>query len=225
MKSWTALEVKTKVQRDLDIQDEDFVSQAELLEYINEAIDTAEAHIHTLQPDYFKKSANIALVSGTSSYSLPSDIYANKIRRLYYDNGTLKYKIAKVRDTDDTLWTQAGDQYCYEIINTSATVGPQIKLFPTPVETNATAITIWYLRNANRLVLDADVLDIPEFIPYITEYVKMCCMRKETAGSAPQAQLKAVDDQLELMKSTLADMVVDEDNIMSSDCSYYDEHV
>ena len=48
-KYWTWAQVKTKIMNDLDLNEETFIRPSELLEYCNEAIDEAEAEIHTLK--------------------------------------------------------------------------------------------------------------------------------------------------------------------------------
>jgi hypothetical protein len=71
MRYWTFAEIKAKVESDLGMEDEDFVSADEMLAYGNEAIDEAEAEIHTINEDYFLTMGPISLVSGTDSYDLP----------------------------------------------------------------------------------------------------------------------------------------------------------
>ena len=101
-KYWTLDELKGKIQRDLDIEGEVFIQDAsdapELLEYINEGIDKAEEIVHSLYEDYFLDKASITLVSGTHEYDLPSAIYAHKIRRIIYRNGTRVYTVDRIRD-------------------------------------------------------------------------------------------------------------------------------
>lgn len=222
MRAWTYLEIKTKVQNDLDLQDEIFITAAEMLGYVNEAIDNAEAQIHALYEDYFLTSDNLALVSGTSTYSMPSDIYANKVRSIYYTNGQTIYPIKKWREPLHMIpYVNSGDEYAYLPINTSAS-GYQMKMIPTSRETSSTNITRWYIRNAKVLALDADVCDIPEFINYILQYTKMRCYEKEGHITT----LKAIEDtekEKQLMIQTLTNMVDDEDTALRKDTSFYDD--
>src|SRR5258708_3107880 len=98
MRSWTYLEAKTKIEDNLDLHEENFISTTEMLGFFNEAIDDIEALIHTLYEDYFLVvDAPIALVSGTSLYALPDDIYASKIRLFRYTNGAQKYEIKPIK--------------------------------------------------------------------------------------------------------------------------------
>jgi len=103
MRYWTYLEIKTKVQKDLDLEDEDFITESELLGYCNEAIDEAEGEIHTLYEDYFLDSALLPLMVGQSAYSLPTGIFASKLRGVIYNDGSLIYQITKFKETKKFL--------------------------------------------------------------------------------------------------------------------------
>ncbi len=97
-KYWTLAEITAKIKRDLDLEAETFVRPVELTDYINEAIDEAEAEIHTLYEDYFLTTAPITLVPNQEEYDLPTDIYAHKIRRMIFNNTSSIYKIRRIQD-------------------------------------------------------------------------------------------------------------------------------
>jgi len=223
-KTWA--EIKTKVQQDLDIEDEVFVTDAELMSYCNEAIDEAEAEIHGLYEDYFLNKATITLVQGTSDYSLPSDIYAHKIRRLIYQNGGTIYTVDRLRDWKKfeekavTDYYSSSAWYNYLIVNTTAG-DPKISLVPTAQESGA-YLTLWYIRNANRMINDASVCDIPEFINFIYQYIKVRVYEKEMNPNA-QAAVAILQAQRTLMQDTLGTMVPDADNTIEMDLSSYEE--
>ncbi len=98
MKQWTLQEIRTKVEQDLDTEDELFIQPSELIGYINEAIDEAEANIVTLYEDYFLTRAPIFLVTGQNSYPVPGNIYADKVRGMEYKNGPRYYPMARFRN-------------------------------------------------------------------------------------------------------------------------------
>ena len=50
MRFWTTSEIVEKIERDCDLEEELFIQSTEMLGYINEAIDDAEAVIHTFRP-------------------------------------------------------------------------------------------------------------------------------------------------------------------------------
>ncbi len=222
MRAWTYAEIKAKVLNDLDLEDEIFITAIEMLGYVNEAIDNAEAQIHALYEDYFLTFDNLALVTNTSTYAMPSDIYANKIRSIYYVNGSTKYAIKRWKRPLDLIpFVDNSDDYEYLPINTAAS-GYQMKLYPAAQETSATNVTRWYIRNAKVLTLAADVCDIPEFINYILQYTKMRCYEKEGHVTT----LKAIEDtekEKQLMIQTLTNMVDDEDTEIRKDLSFYED--
>lgn len=223
---FTWAQIRDKVQKDLDIEDEVFVTDAELMGYCNEAIDEAEAEIHSLYEDYFLNKTPITLVQGTSDYALPSDIYAHKIRRLIYQNGSTIYTIERMKDWRKFEQKAATDYYpgtswySYLIINASAG-SPKISLVPTAQESGA-YLTMWYIRNATRMTEDASICDIPEFINFIYQYIKVRVYEKEMNPNVTQAK-ELLEQQRELMQATLGTMVPDADNNIEMDISSYEE--
>lgn len=80
--------IRNKIQEDCDLIVEPFITDDELLGYANEAIESSETAVHTLglEADYFLSWDFIYLNPGQMSYNFPSDIYANKIRKMFYAN-------------------------------------------------------------------------------------------------------------------------------------------
>lgn len=221
MYSPTYSELKLYLEKELDLEDETFITADEMLSYFNEAVDLVEAAIHTIYEDYFLTSDTILVVNGTASYDLPDDIYAQKIRRVLYNNGTnLKYEIKRVKKLEDTMFFQSADLYQYLLRNSSSS-GVKMNLYPTPAETNS-YITVWYIRNAAKFAEDTDECDIPEFTSVIVQFVRYKCLTKE---GHPDAQQAAMD--LERMKQemidTLTARVPDEDNFVDKDMGFYSD--
>lgn len=225
-KYWTLAQIRQKVKADLDIEGETFVRADELDAYINEAIDEAEAEIHTLYEDYFLSRATLSLVANQDEYDLPSDIYAHKIRRITYNNQSSVYTVHRVQD-----WKkfekyeiannyETSDLYQYFIMNETAGT-PKILLLP-PARETGDFITIWYLRQANRLEDDTDICDIPDFANFVFQYTKFRVYEKEGHPNI-QVAIGALEQQRQLMKSTLAAMVPDAENTIEEDFSFYEE--
>jgi hypothetical protein len=80
--------ILNKIQEDCDLIDEPFISTDELLGYANEAIESSETAVHTIgiEDTYFLSWDFLNLTSGTGTYNLPADIYANKIRKMFYSS-------------------------------------------------------------------------------------------------------------------------------------------
>lgn len=228
MRYWTYDEIQAKIEKDIDLEREVFVDPDELLGYVNEGIDICEGKIHALYEDYFLTKATITLVSGTDEYNLPTDIYAHKIRAVVYKNGSDVHTIRRAANSRKLLTyevdklnsTASQGSYEYMVYNPAA--GTPKVLFMPPVTESGDFISIWYLRNANRLVADTDVCDIPEFVYFVIQYAKVKILFKE--GHPGYAEEKARLDELEQeMLSTLAGMVPDEDNAIEPDFSFYEE--
>ena len=224
---WTWQMISDKIENDLDLQSEIFISPTELLAYGNEAIREAEAEIHGIYEDYFLSKSTLTLVTGQEEYDVPSDLYAHKIRRIVYRNGTKCYTIDRIRD-----WKKF-EEYALELINKSSTTynyflinstagSPKILMSP-PAKEDGPFITIWYLREANRLVNSTDNCDIPEFVNFVIQYIKVRCYEKEVGHPALPKAMADLEQQRQQMTSTLASMVPDANNEIEADLSLYNE--
>lgn len=232
MRAWTYTELLAKVQTDLDLEDtgaNGFIQTAEMLAYFNEAIDEAEAEILKIHEDYFLDYDAVSLVSGTAEYSLDSTIYASKIRAIIYANGPLIYEVKRVKgqhkflELADTAQGGSQDEYRYWLRNESASTGVKMVLSPASRETSATVMTVYYIRNANRLTTGSDTLDIPEFADFVLQYVKVRCYEKEMNPNL-QFAVGALEQQRKLMVDTLTNRVPDDDDEIPPDTSHYQEH-
>lgn len=232
---WSASQIIQRVKDELDLDEETFIDDPEMIRYCNAAIDRAEQHIIGIHVDYFLTSDTISLVSGTKEYSLPSDIYAHKIRRVIYENGSQVYKVTRIQD-----WKKF-ERMAIENVNNSSTLleyflvnrtvgDPTINMVPTPSETGD-FVTVWYCRQANRFN-DADlndvtnILDIPEAFNYIVEFVKMKCDIKEKRrmGQMEMGEYPEVGLEMKHLMGALAEMVPDAENLIEPDYSTYEEH-
>lgn len=221
----TYSQIKQKIENDLDLIDEDFVSETELLGYMNEAIDDAETLIHTLglESRYFLTMDTLTLVSGTSDYSMPSDIYANKLVKVQYINGSKKYDVVRIRDLSEIPNVQSGDDYRYIVFNFTA--GVKKRIYPTPLESGA-YINRYYIRNVRSLTSSTDAsntCELPECINFLYSHVKMRVAEKERIAENVQKAMADVKVQYELMAQTLQEMIPDGDNSIIPDMSFYED--
>ncbi len=236
-------ELETKVRADLDLQDSDnFIGQDEFAGYMNEAIDSAEALIMTTCEDYFITSTPLTLVQGADSITLPTDIYAQKIRELIYKNGDRIYPLEELRDPQmfyrkAVLDRQATalEEYCYFLKSATAGVQDTLMLTP-PAQESGAFLEMWYIRNANRIPLQAapdsatraaqlaTVIDIPEWRLYLEQYCKMRCYEKmENAAKHENAEAKVLK-MAEFLVINLKDRKQNNKNEIPPDISHYVEH-
>lgn len=227
----TWLQIWTVLQNgELDLNDAALVTKAEAMEYANEAIREASALIHTIYEDYFltKVPGNLSLVQGQETVNLPSGIYAMKIRDIIYTNGNIVYPLERLREWAKfiayRLYRIAPTQSIrYRYFITNSTPGqPTIMLSP-PAQESGAYLETWYLRRANEFAVDGDICDIPEFVQYIYDHVRVKVYEKD---GHPQLA-KAIEDKAatrQLMIDTLTEMVPDHQNSIEADMSLYMEH-
>jgi hypothetical protein len=223
-KIWTVQEVIDRIQIEMDTEEETFVeNNAEYLQYINDAIDEAEAEIHGLNEDYMLTSSTLDMVSGTSAYALPNTIYANKLKHvLWKRNSSDPYRLKRIKP-DEVAWAEElndPDPLYYIIRNDGTATGVQIEFFPTPQITQTGVIRLWYLRNAERVSLTTDLIDIPEFASFVFAYVKWRIATKEMSPLLDN-YIGELEAQRTLMKTTLSNMIVDEQEELPRDFSHY----
>lgn len=228
MSYWTYAELKNKVRVDLDLEAEDFITDAEMLAYTNEGIDRAAQEVLTLYEDYFLTYGDLTLTNGVDEYDLNTicpNIYAHKIRRIMYRNGAKTYKIARIKDWhkfeeyDLDRVTNSGTIWSYFLLN-RVPGEPKILMTPVPTETVTGGVKVWYIRHANTLTTDSDILDIPEANNYILQYVKVRCMEKEQNPMLQKAMADLAEEK-QLLISTLAAMVPDAENDIEADFQPY----
>jgi len=114
----------------------------------------------------------------------------------------------------------AGQYYRYFILN-SVAGSPKILLSPTPTEAGS-YLQIWYLRNANELVLESDICDIPEAVHYVMAYMKMKVMEKELHPNLAKAISDVEMQKAETIK-TLSGMYPDNETTIEADTRIYDD--
>jgi hypothetical protein len=151
-----------KLTEDLDLVNEPFISADELLGYMNEAIEEAETAIHTLgiEDTYFLATDFIYLIPGQSQYNLPADIYANKIRKMFYSNpttqvvttGTLSTSVANVTVASATGISQGNAVFGTGIPQTTkvvSVVGSVVTLSNTPTIAGLQTLTFVSIQPVN----------------------------------------------------------------------------
>lgn len=221
--SVTLSQIKQRVRDLVDTESADFVDDAEILRYINEGIKKCEAWIHKLNEDYYKKDGAIAITSGSAECSLPSDIYAQKIRRLMFNNGTNKqYEVRRIRDEEVPFVVSTDTYYRYRLVFNSSDE-KVLKLYPTPTESDATSLVMTYIKDAKQLSADTDVTDIPEFSQVVVDFTRYRVLVKEVTNPMLADVRQDLKDSIELMVSTLQQSIPDGNNeILLGDEIYQD---
>lgn len=294
-------DLRALVRRRLDLQEETFIVPQELLDFTEEAIKECEAEIHKFNAEdqYFLAQAPIALSSGQSDYSLPSNIYANKIIRLVYANGSDIYTVARSRSRNTYEARELLRQYGatssaslweYGLYNNDVRTGTKLRIYPTPTESSTVTsvtgtltsgsrvitsmsstsgiskhdfvsgtsipagarvesvdsatqvtltdaaissatgqtltftedrMTLWYIRKAAIPSATTDVIDIPEFWNFISQYVVVECLKKELGNPRLGEEKAKLEFLRQQMHETLSEMVPDQDDGIEKDLEFY----
>jgi hypothetical protein len=234
MAFWTVQDVFNKVDRDLDLQNEDFVNDTEFFTYVNDALRDLVATMIKLGVDdrYYMTKANLSLIQGTEEYSLPANIYANKILRVVYSSQSDIYAIKRIRGKyefemyhDANRTPASNPKYKYMLLNSGATTGYKLLLVPTAQETSSNVV-IWYVREHDKPLLMTDVVDCPEeFIQFVIQHVKVSCIKKDLGNPMIQLEYTELDRVRKDLAETLTDQTHDGDNEITQDLSIYEEMV
>ncbi len=211
----TLSEIRDIIQREMDLQEETFVDPVkEMPEYINQAINFAEAEIINLHQDYYLTSTEWQPL--TESMELPEDIYANRIRRVEVRGGTNVDQVFRAHNLDK--FSENGMRY---IILNAGGMKPKIKFNSTEGFSEA---RIWYIRNANRLASDSDVCDLPEIATdFIVAFVKAKVYEKEKLFTLLQSAKQDVAAYRELYQDTLQSLTDDNTDMIQPDFSFYED--
>lgn len=234
MLAYSAL--KAKIEKDMDLEDEDFVQDTELMEYFNDAIRDCEGEVHKIAglPEiYFLNYDNPAIVSGTKEYVLPTDIYENKLVKCIYNNGSRVFAINELRGRrrfeDMAFETNIAPSnpiyrfYLRNIRTSDTAIATKWGLTPTPQESSSTYFTRWYIRKANRMTATTSVCDLPETCyNFLYAYIGWRVWGKEGDARAEAAENEK-EKQRAIMIQNLVDMTPDEDDKLEMDTSSYDE--
>lgn len=213
--------MEAKLKDDLDLNEETFIQDDEMQGYFNEAVAMIQHQIHTLAEDYLLAQAVIPVISGDQEIQLPTNIYANKIRKIQWLlNESEKYEVLPIKNLNDIPWIDSQDPYQYILLNNGVTnintIGTVAKFYPAIRSTSSSALTIYYIRTANTYVDSTSVCDIPEWSNVIIQYVRYKCTNKEGHPNAMNEKAD-LDQLIKNMNEALASRTMDENNRLALD--------
>lgn len=227
MRKPTWLEEKDEIEEELDLREENFTSEKQLMDWYNRGIDICEAHIHNLSVDWFRTTATLPLVAGQSQYDLPDDIYGVSVRAIHFNDGSDRYKLDRIKDVEELedYKERITDHFGYIIYNYES--GAKLEIHPTPRQDHPTAVTIDYIRNAHRLDYNAanrdnQQIDIPEFSAYCKQYVICKCYIKEKQWQDHQVAKEELMQLEDLMKQSLSKRERDDQEHIEPDTTFFE---
>lgn len=230
--SRTLKDIRDQVIDDLDLNEETFVSETDLNRWINDAIEDAEGEIHVLYEDYYLTEEDpVAITAGQTKVDYPADIYANKIRKIIFSDGSSNsiatHEVKQIKDITrakelDIYYDSSTNPILRWMPSNKASEGRKIRLFPDSGRSGF--LYVFYIRNATKLVADTDICDIDEFERYIVQFTKTQAYLKD--GDPRADDSKILEEQLRgKMISQLTDMAPDDNTEIEMDISHYDDSV
>jgi len=224
-------ELNAELEKELDLEGEEFIDKAELMRLWNRAVSVAEGHLITLglKDKYLLGRDKLNLVLGQEEYELPASIYGNKIIKAIYHVGATFYTVLPLDSKDmfenyEYLNSFSTTDF-YRYLITHSTPGSQkFLLVPAARQTLTGAITLWFSRNANRYTADSDICDLPVIAyEFLNAYVTEKCYKKESHVNFQEAKAERMEKEL-LMQSILSGQISDSEmSLMEKDLSSYQE--
>lgn len=220
--------------------DDNFIENDELVGYFNSAIDEVEKEIIKISEDYLLASAAITFVQGQTDISLPTDIWGQKIRSFIYQSGSKIYPIKRFRDPEKfykkaemDYFATGETEYAY-ILKSVSEAQDKIVLTPAAQESGSVA-TLWYIRNAKRIPKIGEgsatrstqlacLIDLPEAMDFILQFVRVKCLGKDKNFAVPPQELAILKEIKENFIASLTERVPDNDDTVPADVSFYEEH-
>lgn len=184
--------------RSLDIADltnTNFLSDDDIIEYINGSLaELYDLMINSFE-DYFISTDNISVVSGTESYSLPSDFY--KAIKVYILINGDRHKLK--RFTMEELENNNIYKYPFSRPAMYRLLGSNIYFTPEPISSGT--VELWYIPEVTKISVLGDTVtfNIPvqweEFL-YLSVARKMI-EREERDSTQVILRLKEVENRIE----------------------------
>lgn len=229
----TLLEMKEKIKSDLEMREEQYLPDSDIVKLINDAVSDAHKHIVRVYEDYFLSFHTQPLDANQSIISLPADIFADKIRAIIYRDGdigsaSITCEFSKVKSLRDAMNVRniisnnSGAMRLWLLTDQSVS-SRAIKLIP---ETGrAGFVDMWYIRRPVLMTNDSDICPVPEFADYVIQKAKVAYYRNDgdPRYQVEKAELLELQDQ---MINTLSNRTLGEDdNVIKRDVSFYEDSV
>lgn len=217
MRTWTKQEFVDKIEMEHDLQEESFISDAEMTNYINEGIDWAESIVVGLYEDYYLQRTDWVLIPANGEDNLPANIYANKLRKVEVSHSNNNHANSLQLFKNHNLKNY---QTGYNIYHRT---GETPKIVFEEVDSQYLYYRLHYTRNASRVVEGSDIIDLPEVaVYYAQQFVKFRCYQKERDQLSMSAAME-IEKMATSMADTLSNLVNDGSDQLEADMSFYDE--
>ncbi len=169
----------------------------------------------------------------------------------YYEDDIIYYRENKYQSTLNPLWITLTayipfdkvvyNNRNYECLNANSDIAfTPLNWTDLGVFTPATTFTpsewtdlgaedfraiLWYIREANKMVDEDSICDIPDFVSYVMQYMKCEARKKEYNGECPPSEQRKLDRFEGRINDTLTDRIPDSDTRIEADLTHYHESV
>jgi len=184
--------LKTQTRQRANMENSNFVTDAELVLYINSAIQELYDMLVEAAEDYYTISSSIVCDGVTSTYAVPSGFY--KLMGVDYTLGSDPIPMEKYTFLDRNRYSSSDNRVVrYRLIKDS------IVFQPIPA---AQTMTLWYIPAFTPLALDADLFDgINGWEDFVTTSAAIICMMKEESDvSALLIEKQGIEKRIEAMR-------------------------
>lgn len=214
---WPLSRIVSKVQDDLDLHEENFVTPDDIKQYINDAIDDAEELIIDCFSDHFLTYKLLEVTADDTLLELPEDLYESRIRGFWYSTVGFEsleptgdaYKVKKLK-LERIKDVSSQDCYQYRLFNSSQQ-GQRLKIFPAIREDSDDRFLLCYIRQAKRLYENSDELEKGIRIQYVLTHVKKSVASK-IGDPMLEEYAKKLEVQSEKLKKSLSRLTDDDED-------------
>lgn len=91
------------------------------------------------------------------------------------------------------------------------------------IVTKAPALLVWYIRSVSIPSDSTDLIDFPEFWPFIAQHMIVECLKKEIGNPRVDKEEKKLEQMRVQVLDTLSNMVPDQDDTIEKDLEAYTE--
>jgi hypothetical protein len=204
----TLLQMQNRVRQRADMENTLFVSDAEIITYLNDGLSELNDLFITEYEEYVvQEKPNLQLLGGTSEYDIVADFGITdfmKILGIDLKVGSRAIALKRFMFSERNFWTMPNAPWDVTVTPYRYSVrGNKIYFFPTTGI--AGTVSIWYIPQYEPMVLEAD--QINDFLPYLNngweEYAVITaaikCLQKEESDTQPLLaekgiQLKRIND-------------------------------
>lgn len=222
----TLAELRSAVRQRADMEDSEFVTDAELNSYINNSYTELYDLLVKVNEDYYTISESFTLSGGNNIFELPTDFY--KIRGLDYalDSSSNEYialrpfnfneRNARNRSVSSIYYGQ--DDLRYRIVGSD--------LHVVPADRSNGSYQLWYVPRPSELTTDASTADgVSGWLEYVIVDAAIKCMQKEESDvSVLFAQKQALLQRIENMapnRDQGSPETIRDTSIMGYDIDYF----